>query len=225
MSEMERRVTVVDYGLGNLFSISRALSALGAVAEVTSNPEAVRQARWVILPGVGAFGDGMQQLHVRGLVESIRAFVQSGGPLLGICLGMQLLFSESEEFGRHEGLALLPGKVVRLRDADVSGRRVKVPHIGWSELRPSRSVGEWSATILEGLAAGDAMYFVHSYVPTPEDEAVTIAQMHYGGHPYAAVVGQGRLAGCQFHPEKSGETGLRLLRNFLSGPTHASGRW
>lgn len=226
MSGMERRVTVVDYGLGNLFSIRRALSALGAEVEVTSTADAIRQAHWVILPGVGAFGDGMQQLRTRGLVEPIRAFVQSGGPLLGICLGMQLLFSESDEFGRHEGLNLLPGRVIRLRDADPSGRRVKVPHIGWSELRPSRGAGDaWSATILEGLVAGDSMYFVHSYVPAPEDEAVTIADMHYGGHPYAAVVGKGRLVGCQFHPEKSGEVGLHLLRNFLSGPIHSSRRW
>lgn len=221
---MERRATVVDYGAGNLFSISRALRYLGATVEIAADAEAVRRADWLVLPGVGAFGDGMRQLTARGLVEPIQEFAQAGRPLLGICLGMQLLFGESEEFGLHQGLGLLRGRVVRLQDVDPASHRVKVPHIGWSELQPSQGAGQWSATVLEGLVPGDSMYFVHSYIPTPADEAVTIATMRYGGHSYAAVVANGRLVGCQFHPEKSGEAGLRLLRNFLSGRSHSSGR-
>ena len=209
------RVTVIDYGLGNLFSISRALSHVGATVEMTSDPDAIRRARGVVLPGVGAFGDGMRQLRNRGLIEPIEDVAQSGRPLLGICLGMQLLFKGSEEFGMHEGLGLMEGRVRRLRDTDPDGRRVKVPHIGWSALQPSAGLAHWRDTVLDGLAEGDAMYFVHSYIPFPEREATTIAQMAYGGRAYAAVVAQGRVTGCQFHPEKSGAAGLSLLRNFV----------
>ena len=208
-------VTVIDYGLGNLFSICRALTYIGAQAEVVSDPMAVRRAQGLVLPGVGAFGDGMRQLTARGLTEPLREAARAGRPLLGICLGMQLLFTESEEFGRHEGLGLIEGRVRRLRGTDPDGRRVKVPHIGWSALEPCAAAERWRGTVLEGLAPGDAMYFVHSYVPFPEREAATLARMRHGGHAYAAVVAEGRATGCQFHPEKSGEAGLSLLRNFV----------
>ncbi len=212
---MEKRVTVVDYGLGNLFSIRRALAYIGVRVEITSSTEVIRQAEWLILPGVGSFGDGMQQLRTRGLIEPILQFAQSGRPLLGICLGMQLLFSASEEFGLHEGLGLIKGNVAQLHNADPTGRRVKVPHVGWSELIRPRSLTDWGSTILEGPLEGDAMYFIHSYVPYPENESVIIAQINYGGYLYCAAIEQGNVIGCQFHPEKSGKAGLHLLRNFI----------
>lgn len=211
---MEKRVTVVDYGLGNLFSIMRALTHVGAHVDITSNPEAIPRTQRLILPGVGAFGDGMLQLRSRGLIEPIQQVALAGRPLLGICLGMQLLFSRSEEFGPHEGLGLIKGKVVRLRDTDPTGNRVKVPHVGWSELKPRVSLRDWGSTVLEGLAEGEAMYFVHSFVPCPE-EPVAIAQNAYGGYSYCAVVEKGNIIGFQCHPEKSGEVGLEALRNFL----------
>lgn len=212
---MATTVTLIDYGLGNLFSIGRALTYLGARVEVASEPDALERPRGMVLPGVGAFGDGMRQLKARGLVEPLRNAARAGRPLLGICLGMQLLFQDSEEFGVYEGLGLLAGRVRRLRETGVDGRRVKVPHIGWSALQATEGVGGWDRTVLDGLAEGECMYFVHSYVPVPEGGVATLAQMRYGGHAYAAVVTEGHVTGFQFHPEKSGEAGLMLLRNFV----------
>lgn len=214
---MRRRVAVVDYGVGNLFSIARALAYLGAQADIASSPEAIQGAERLILPGVGAFGEGMEQLRARGLIDPIRRSVQSGCPLLGICLGMQLLFSEGEEFGLHTGLGMIGGRVTRLSERDPEGHRVKVPHVGWSELQRAPVNGQWSSTILRGLTEGDAMYFVHSYAPRPTSDSVSVAQITYGGSRYCAVVHHGRVTGCQFHPEKSGEAGLQILRNFVAG--------
>lgn len=207
------KVTVVDYGLGNLFSIQRALTHLGADVEVTSDPERVGKADALILPGVGAFGDGMDQLRKRRLVEPILQAVGRGRPLLGICLGMQLFFTRSEEFGRHEGLGIIEGTVLKIQETDAAGRRIKVPHVGWSPLHPAPA--GWSSTVLEGLSDGDSMYFVHSFVPFPEKGSVTVAQIEYGGHAYCALVEKGSVVGSQFHPEKSGQAGLQLLQNFL----------
>jgi glutamine amidotransferase len=208
-------VAVVDYGLGNLFSIGRALTRIGARADITSNPKAVGQAAGLILPGVGAFGDGMERLQAKGLIEPIMEFAKAGKPILGICLGMQLLFDESEEFGRYTGLGLIAGKVTRLNDSDPSGGRVKVPHIGWSEVYLTHPKATRQSSILEGVGDGEAMYFVHSYVPFPQDDSVYVASMSYGDHRYCAVAEQDNVAGVQFHPEKSGEVGLQLLGNFV----------
>jgi glutamine amidotransferase len=141
--------------------------------------------------------------------------------MLSICLGMQLLFSQNEEFGLHDGLGFFRGRVRRLHDTSTDGQRVKVPHVGWAALEQAQGQASWDGTFLEGLAAGESMYFVHSYVPFPEDASVTTARMVYGGHAYSAVVEQGNLIGCQFHPEKSGEAGLHLLRTFLRRTTSA----
>ena len=208
-------VTVVDYGLGNLFSIGRAFNHLGVSADITSNPEAIRQAGRLVLPGVGAFGDGIRQLQERGLIEPIQEFARSGRPLLGICLGMQLLFDESEEFGQYNGLGLIKGRVIRLKDQDQTGNHVKLPHIGWNELHQPQYSDQWGPPALDGLVDGDAVYFVHSFIPHPELDSVTIARMSYGGHWYCAAVQKDNVVGVQFHPEKSGEVGLRILQNFL----------
>lgn len=207
-------VTVVDCGLGNLFSIQRAFGQLMIPTEITSDPERLSQAQYLVLPGVGAFGDGMKNLQARGLIEPIRRHARSGRPLIGICLGMQLLFTQSEEFGSHEGLGLIEGKVMRLQGRGRDGLPVKIPHVGWSELLLPDHRRSWDATVLEGAEGGQAMYFVHSYVPHPQDDSVTVAQMEYGGHRYCALVQRGAVVGCQFHPEKSGELGLALLRNW-----------
>ena len=209
------QVVIVDYGLGNLFSIQRALTRIGTPSNITSDTEAIQVAPAAILPGVGAFGDGVQRLRERGLFESMLHFAQSGRPLLGICLGMQLLFKESEEFGSHLGLGLIPGQVKRIHNTDPSGRRVKVPLIGWNELRQPQSVDSWGSTILEGLVDGDAVYFVHSYVPYPEAESISVAEVNYGGYSYCAVAQKNNFVGLQFHPEKSGEVGLHVLQNFV----------
>jgi len=222
---MPTRVSIIDYGLGNLFSLGRALSYLGAQVTIVSTPHELEQAERLILPGVGAFGDGMRNLRERGLAEPVQRAAAEGRPLLGICLGMQLFFTESVEFGRHEGLGIFAGRVGRLADTAASGEPVnpalkggvKVPHVGWNALQPAPGGLRWERSVLRALAPGDAVYFVHSYVPTPEDRDATVAEMTYGGHRYCAMVQRGAVAGCQFHPEKSGSVGLRILRTFLDG--------
>src|SRR5690606_18444232 len=187
-------IAIIDYGMGNLHSVSKAVERLGHEAVVTSSPETILRAEGAVLPGVGAFGDAMRNLRESGLDETVRRFHASGRPLLGICLGMQLLFSESEEYGPHQGLGLLPGRVVRFPNDR------KVPHMGWNELRFVRS-----DPLLEGLKPGH-VYFVHSYHALPEEPGDLIAVTDYGG-PVTAIVGRGNLYGMQFHPEKSGTLG------------------
>jgi imidazole glycerol-phosphate synthase subunit HisH len=215
------RVTVIDY-LGNLGSVSRALDWLGAEVEITDQPQRVTDADRLILPGDGAFGYGMQQLRDRELLEPIREFIDSGRPFLGICVGMQVLMSESEEFGRHAGLDIVPGRVVPFAKGDF-----KVPHIGWSFLNPPDGggnghggpAGAWEGTILADLEPGDSVYFVHSFVADPKDRAHNLAETQYGGQSFCAVIARGNVTGCQFHPEKSGPVGLRILKRFMELPT------
>lgn len=204
------KVVVVDYGLGNLLSVSRAVRAAGGEAEITSDAARIAAAERLILPGVGAFGDGMRGLRERGLVEPLRAYAASGRPLLGICLGMQLLMDGSEEFGAHEGLGLVPGAVTRLAGGEAGG--VKLPHVGWSGLRPA---GSWSGTPLEGVADGAEFYFVHSYAAVPADPKHRLADCAYGESVFCASLRKGSLVGCQFHPEKSGPAGLKILGRFM----------
>jgi len=195
-------IAIIDYGMGNLHSVSKAVERLGFTAILTSDHDQIVNSRGAILPGVGAFGDAMKNLRANGLTETIHDYVRSGKPLLGICLGMQLLFSESEEHGRHEGLHLLPGRVVRFRGS------LKVPHMGWNRLSFVRE-----DPLFHGIEEG-YVYFVHSYHALPEEPSHLLATTDYG-HPVAAIVGRGNIYGMQFHPEKSGSTGMRLLQNFL----------
>lgn len=211
--QRNRKVAVVDYGLGNLFSISRALEYIGVKCTITTDHSTIEESDGLILPGVGAFGDGITRLKVQGLNNAICEYVKSGKRLLGICLGMQLLFGQSEEFGHYPGLNLIDGDVSRLKEKDTSGRPIKIPHVGWSGLQKLDG-SSWDGTILTGLTEGDAVYFVHSYIPSPGSESVSIAQINYGNHLYCAAVEQDNVAGVQFHPEKSGEIGLQILRNF-----------
>jgi len=173
----------------------------------------------LILPGVGAFRDGMNNLNELGLVATIRDFAASGKPVLGVCLGMQLLMSESEEFGRHDGLDLLQGRVRMLNPGE--DRRFKIPHIGWNSLHGgevgSGSEHQWQDTVLRDVAVGSSMYFVHSFVVQPDDPSVITARTRYGEDEYCSVLKSGNITGAQFHPELSGEDGLSLYRNFIHG--------
>ncbi len=200
-------LTLIDYGGSNMRSAQKAFEHLGARVTVTDRPEIVQQSGPLVLPGVGAFGAGIRALRQGGLDEAIHERVSAGVPLLGICLGMQLLFDWSEEMGTHRGLGLVPGQVCR-----ISGSSLKVPHMGWNQLTPART-----HPMLRGVPAGAYAYFVHSYYCDPTKAATVIATTDYGG-PLAAVVGHEQIVGLQFHPEKSHRVGLQLLRNFLELP-------
>jgi glutamine amidotransferase len=199
-------ITIVDYGVGNLRSVQKALERVGATADVTSDPAALDAAQGVVLPGVGAFGDGMDSLRARQLVAPVLRQVEAGKPLLGICLGMQLLFEESDEMGRHQGLGLLPGRVVRFPEGEL-----KVPHIGWNQLQRAEPRPEMA--LLDGIGDGAYAYFVHSYYPVPDEPGDLLTTTEYGLQ-FASVVGRRQIWGAQFHPEKSQDVGLRLLENF-----------
>lgn len=206
-------VTVADYGRGNLFSLARALEHLGAEAKVTSEPKDIENAERLILPGVGAFGDGMENLAARGLIEPLKRYAMTGRPLLGICLGMQLLLDESDEFGTHAGLGLVPGKVTRFPDS--AARDWKVPHVGWSKLAPAAE-GRWKGSALSATAPGERMYFVHSYFAVPAKAEHRLADTPYAGTVFCSALKAGPVQGFQFHPEKSGESGLCLLKEWLN---------
>ncbi|WP_339158127.1 imidazole glycerol phosphate synthase subunit HisH [Paenibacillus sp. FSL W8-0186] len=198
-------IAIVDYGMGNLHSVSKAVERLGYEGLITSDAAAILGADGVLLPGVGAFGDAMAHLRGTGLDAVVRQAAAGGTPLLGICLGMQLLFGESEEHGRNEGLGILPGRAVRFVGGDY-----KVPHMGWNRL----AFLQPDNPLLAGLEEGH-VYFVHSYHVEPQAKSDLIAVTDYG-HPVTAIVGRDNVYGMQFHPEKSGELGMSLLRNFLA---------
>lgn len=208
-------VTVIDYGVGNLLSVQRGLEQCGAKVVLTSDPEKILAAKRVVLPGVGAFANAMQALESLGLVAVIRELAQHNKPLLGICLGMQLLLEESDEFGVTAGLGLIPGRVIALPKLKLSGESQKIPHIGWSALQPSNVAVGWQHTLLEDNRPGEAAYFVHSFMAVPTNSTHRIADCMYGSHKIAATIGRDNITGCQFHPEKSGEVGLKILRRFI----------
>ncbi len=197
-------LAIIDYGIGNLRSVQKAFEHVGAVAPLTEDPAEILAADKVVLPGVGAFGDGMKGIHARGLADVVREVVARGTPLLGICVGMQVLFEVGEELGEHAGLGLLPGRV-RPFAIDPA---LKVPHTGWNQIEPSAA-----SPLFADLPAGSYAYFNHGFYcdAAPAD---TLATTDYGG-AYPTIVGRGRLYGIQFHPEKSQAVGMRLLRNFV----------
>lgn len=206
-------IAIVDYDAGNLHSVSKAIDSLGLPARVTSDPDEVRRAEAVVLPGVGAFAGCAGKLRQFGLAEPVVEAVRSGKPFLGICVGMQILFSYGEEGAGAEGLGILPGRVVRLGSKPGDpGLGLKVPHMGWNELKfnPANPSGE---RLFRGLQEGTHVYFVHSYHAVPEDASVVAAYSDYGG-PVVAAVARDNLFGVQFHPEKSSAVGLKILQNF-----------
>lgn len=212
---MSKKVTVIDYGMGNLLSVRRALEHCGAQVEFADTASGIASADKLVLPGVGACGDGMANLHKRQLVKALRDYAQEGKLLLGICLGMQMLFDVNEEFGTHQALGVIAGKVAAIPRFAVDGKPHKIPHIGWSKLSIPNEQTQWQETILSGLDPGSYVYFVHSYTAIPENEENRLADCEYNQQQISAVVKQGNLYGCQFHPEKSGPIGLRILNNFV----------
>lgn len=208
-------VTVIDYGVGNLLSVSRALEYCGAKVTVTSDTKSILCAGRVVLPGVGAFADGMTALENNGLDTVVREVAAKGTPLLGICLGMQLFFDKSEEFGATAGLGLIPGSVVNIPATTASGESRKIPHIGWNELVLPDSHGPLQADLLSDLTLDEAVYFVHSFMALPKSNSHRLADCIYGDIRISAAVKYDNVVGCQFHPEKSGEVGLKILRRFI----------
>ena len=209
------RVTVIDYGMGNLLSVCRALEHCGAEVLVTASPLVLDGAECLVLPGVGAFADGMMGLSSGGFLGPIRKYSRTRRPFLGICLGMQMMLEASEEFGVHEGFGLIPGNVVAIPPTGMDGKPHKIPHIGWNDLLPPTPETDWKETILAGITPGTEVYFVHSFSVVPATLEHRLANSDYDGRVISAAVKCGNLYGCQFHPEKSGEAGLRILKNFL----------
>ena len=200
------KVCIVDYGVGNLFSLRSSFAAIGAEASVSAAPEALLSAERIVLPGVGAFGDAAEKLRRGGLDRAVSEAAARGTPLLGVCLGMQLLFERSFEHGEHPGLGLIPGEVRPI--AEVIPKELKIPHIGWNAL----NFTGLACPLFRYIKEGDCVYFVHSYYAAG-CEAHTAATAEYGA-PLTAAVQRGNVFGCQFHPEKSGEVGLNILRAF-----------
>lgn len=212
---MSSDVAIVDYGVGNLYSIVRAFEHCGGRVAVSADPNVLQAAHRLVLPGVGAFGDAMRTLSELGLATLVRDFATGGRPMLGICLGMQLLASVSDEFGQHAGLDLIPGRVEAIPSLTTTGRRQKIPHVGWARLIPASLRSDWSDTILADVSPGAAVYMVHSFVFHPTDPNARLADCVYGGHKITAAVSWRNISGTQFHPEKSGEVGLSIIRSFL----------
>lgn len=205
------KIVIVNYDLGNLHSLENAFIFCGQQPVISRNPAELGQADALILPGVGAFGDGMRLLRSYGLDEAVLTFAEKRKPILGICLGMQLLMDNSEEFGMHDGLGLIAGTVRYFYNFDGFDGSCKVPSIGWNEIIPTTT----KSPLLTGLT-NYHMYFVHSLCVTTVNKNETIASASYGGINYSAVIAKGNIYGCQFHPEKSATAGLRIIQNFLN---------
>ncbi len=218
MSNKHPKVTIVDYGMGNIFSVCRAFEACGAQVILTSQPNDILKAERLVLPGVGAFADGMAELRQRNLISPLRDYSGQNRPFLGICLGMQMMMDIGEEFGVHEGLGIIPGKVALITSQSTTGEKLKVPHIGWNALKTTTSAQiRWNDTILRGLPPEASVYFVHSYAVIPKNpEENNLAVAEYGGHPITAVTVSNNIYGCQFHPERSGKIGLKIIENFVT---------
>ncbi|MDI3534718.1 MAG: imidazole glycerol-phosphate synthase subunit HisH [Thermosediminibacterales bacterium] len=195
-------IAIIDYGVGNLRSVEKAFEKVGVEAKITTSPEMINKACGLVLPGVGAFGDAMQNLHKSGLVPTLLKNIEDGKPLLGICLGLQLLFSYSEEGGLFEGLNVIPGRVIRFKG------NVKVPQVGWNQIKKKKD-----SLLLKGIEDGENFYFVHSYYVVPDEKECILATTEYSVE-FPSVVGKGLIFGIQFHPEKSSDKGLRILKNF-----------
>jgi imidazole glycerol-phosphate synthase subunit HisH len=202
-----QKIVIVDYGMANLRSVQKAFEKVGHAAEISGDPQRVREADKLVLPGVGAFRDAIARLHEAELAAPIREHLRAGKPFFGICLGLQLLFTKSYEDGEYQGLDVFPGEVVRFDDV----KGLKVPHMGWNELKVRRT-----APPLEGFPAGGSVYFVHSYYARPRDPNLVAATADYPG-PFAAAIWHENVFATQFHPEKSQAVGLEMLRRFAAG--------
>ena len=211
---MPPKVTLVDYGIGNLLSVRRGFEFWGFEVETSDNPKDILLSERVVLPGVGSFRNGISELQKRGLDEAIREVTSIGVPLLAICLGMQLLFDFGEEHGLTPGLGIIPGGVKEIPKLMDSGLILRIPHIGWNAIVPSSPNASWESKVLKGIDRSSEMYFNHSFMAHPTEPSDLKAVCNYGNHVVAAVVERQNVIGCQFHPEKSGEAGLMILKNF-----------
>lgn len=213
-----RKVSVIDYGMGNILSVKRSLEYWGAEVEIINDNKRIIQADLLILPGVGAFKNAMKELERLEIIESIQTFSKKGNPFMGICLGMQMMLEASSEFGYTKGLGLITGEVEVIPDTTIDGKAQKVPHVGWTSIdvpEPHSDSDKWKQTILKDTTKEDFFYFVHSYTAKP-DEKFRLADAHYGGRRISAVIKKENLYGCQFHPEKSGKAGLKIIENFIN---------
>jgi glutamine amidotransferase len=208
-----KKIIIVDYKLGNLFSVNRALIEIGLNPIISSSPEDIENADALILPGVGAFNNAMINLNELKLTEPIKQFVNSGKPFFGICLGLQLLFTESEEFQNTQGLNIISGKVLKFSNQNTNKERLKVPQIGWNQIIRS-SERNWENTPLSGISENENMYFVHSYYVSPVESNVSLSFSEYGGYTYTSSVLKENIFACQFHPEKSSKEGLKIYNNW-----------
>ena len=207
-----KNITIIDYGCGNILNLIRAIEFIGNRAEATRDTKKIINSSHLILPGVGAFGNAIKKLEEYNLRKPIIEYAKLNKPLLGICLGMQILLTTSYEFGVHKGLGLIDGEVVKI--SNKKSEKIKIPHIGWNEIYPNNKKSRWNNKILENTGIGKSFYFVHSYIGLTKNNDSTVAICNYSGISIPAVVATNNIFGCQFHPEKSGKNGLVILKNF-----------
>jgi len=215
---MKTKITLLDYGMCNLLNVARAFQHCGAEVVIAEDPATAYNAEKLVVPGVGAFPDSMRMLQLLGFDDVIRQFVITERPFLGICVGMQVLFESSYEFGHTAGLAILPGTVESIPCKTVNGENQRVPHMGWNPLLfPENNLLSWEGTLLQGLKNQESsMYFVHSYAAIPSDVQTRLADVFYGGHNLCAAVQKNNIMATQFHPERSGKLGLDIIRQFIT---------
>ena len=218
---LTKKITIVDYGMGNIFNLSRALEELNCDVEVSSDVDKIKNADKLLLPGVGAFKDGINGLKAKNLDIAINEYILKERPIMGICLGMQLLLSSSEENGQHQGLDIIKGTVKKFKKPNQKSADYKIPQIGWNTLNPLNKnsnfegYSDWKDTILNGFIESPYMYFLHSYYVMLNYPEIIVAQTSYGQNQFCSVFQKNNIIGCQFHPERSAEKGLKLLNNFL----------
>lgn len=216
MNDVTPLVAIVDYGMGNLFSVKQACTFVGLKSIITNSKKDILDADAVILPGVGAYGDAMLTLHHLDLVSVLRDIAKSPKPLVGICLGMQLLMTESYEFGHHKGLGIIEGPVVGFDKPKEKDRMLKVPQIGWNRIFQTANDLQWHRTLLDRIVDGEYMYFVHSYTVQPREKKLILSTSHYGHIEFCSSIQYGNVFACQFHPERSGQAGINLYHNFAT---------
>lgn len=210
----QKKIVVIDYGLGNLFSVQQAFASFGVNAVITRNPEELRNADAAVLPGVGAFGDAIKNLKECNLYNPILEFIDAGKPFLGVCLGMQLLFEESEEFGNHKGLGVIKGSIKKFPELNSANEKLRIPQIAWNSIYSSEV--SWVETPLEHTKNNEFMYFLHSYYASPSDKNDILTLTNYDGIEYCSAVKKKNVFAMQFHPEKSAAEGLRIYKNWVN---------